>query len=138
MAMTSRETMRALIEQAYAARDGGDAAGVVAAFRDDGVFELAGNKSALALAGSVEGHPNLQQAMTGFVSTFEFSGRKILSFVADGERAAVHSRLTVKYKPTSSSFTTDVLDLFTFKDGKISELIEFADTALIKDWIAAA
>jgi ketosteroid isomerase-like protein len=32
----------------------------------------------------------------------------------------------------NGTFETDILDLFTFKDGKVSELIEFADTAMIK------
>lgn len=42
----------------------------------------------------------------------------------------MHSRLTVTHK--DGTFDTDILDLFTFKDGKISELTEFADTAKIK------
>lgn len=131
-----RESMHRLVVDAYAARDSGNAMEVVAAFHDDGVFELAGNKASLALAGAIEGHPNLEQAMKDFIETFDFSGRKIISFVAEGDCAAVHSRLTVKHK--DASFTTELLDLFTFKDGKVSKLIEFADTALIKHMTASA
>jgi ketosteroid isomerase-like protein len=126
----NRESMRALVEKAYAERDSGNVMGVVKAFHDDGVFHLAGDSKAFVLAGAIEGHPSLEQAMTQFTRDFTFSGRKILSFVADGDRAAVHSRLTVKHK--NGAFDTDILDLFTFKDGKVSELIEFADTAMIK------
>ena len=104
--------------------------GVVASFRDDGVFHLAGDSKAFVLAGAIEGLPKLEQAMTQFTKDFTFSGRKILSFVADGDRAAVHSRLKVTHK--NGTFETDILDLFAFKDGKIDELIEFADTAMIK------
>jgi ketosteroid isomerase-like protein len=126
----NRESMRAFVEKAYAERDSGNVAGIVTAFRDDGVFHLAGDSKAFVLAGAIEGHPSLEQAMTQFTKDFTFSGRKILSFVADGDRAAVHSRLTVKHK--NGTFETDILDLFAFKDGKIDELIEFADTAKIK------
>jgi ketosteroid isomerase-like protein len=125
-----RNSMRALVEKAYAARDGGNVMGVVTAFHDDGVFHLAGDSKAFVLAGAIEGRPSLEQAMTQFTNNFTFSGRKILSFVAEGDRAAVHSRLTVTHK--NGTFETDILDLFTFKDGKVSELIEFADTAMIK------
>lgn len=126
--------MRALVERAYAARDSGDIMGVVAAFHENGVFQLAGNRDSFALAGSIEGHSDLEPKMKNFIDQFSFSRRKILSFVAEGDRAAVHSRLTVKYK--NNTFETEVLDLFTFKDGQIGELIEFADTALIKQAIA--
>jgi ketosteroid isomerase-like protein len=129
----NRESMLAFIKQAYAARDGGNVAGVVDAFHGDGVFELAGSRSALVLTGAVEGHPDLKAAMKDFTETFEFSGREIISVIAEGDRAAVHSRLTVLFKPKTRRFTTDILDLFTFKDGKISELVEFADTAMIKE-----
>ena len=130
--MTNKEAMRAKIEQAFAARAQGNLQEVVAAFHGDGVFELVGNKDTLHIAGAVEGHPNLEQAMAGFIDNFKFLERDILSFVADGDRAAVHSRLTIRFAPKDKTFTTEVLDLFTFRDGKIAELVEFADTALIK------
>ena len=41
--------MLALIRSAYAARDGGDAEGLVTAFHPEGLFTLMGDKSALAL-----------------------------------------------------------------------------------------
>ena len=52
--------------------------------------------------------------------------------MVEGDRAAVHSRLVVRHKPTGATHTTDVIDLFTFQDGKIIELVEAADNALIK------
>lgn len=136
--MLDREAMWAVIDKAYAARAKGDVAGLVATFHDDAVFELAGNKKALDITGVVAGHSNLRQAMTDFVKNFEFTNRDILSFVAEGDRAAVHSRLTVRFTPNGTTFTSDILDLFAFRDGKIAKLVEFADTALIKEVIAAA
>jgi ketosteroid isomerase-like protein len=38
--------------------------------------------------------------------------------------------------PTKETWSADVLDLLTFKDGKIIELVEFADTAQIRDMIS--
>lgn len=131
--MTDREMMRKLVEQAYTERASGNIDGVMAAFHADAVFELAGNKKILALAGAVRSHPNVREAMAGFIGAFEFIKRDIIAFIADGDRAAVHSRLTVRFVPKDMTFTTELTDLFKFQDGKIAELVEFADTALLKE-----
>jgi ketosteroid isomerase-like protein len=75
---------------------------------------------------------------TGFIATFDFVRREILNELIEGDRAAVHSRLVVRYKPTGETQTTDCLDLLKFQDGKIIELIEFADTALIRRMLSGA
>jgi ketosteroid isomerase-like protein len=131
--MADREAIRKLIEQAYAARDSGDVNGVMAAFHANGAFELAGAKTTLALAGAVEGHPGVRETMARFVATFEFIKRDVVSMIIDGDRAAVHSRLKIRFIPKDSTFTSDVVDVFRIQDGKILELVEFADTALIKE-----
>ena len=136
--MADREAMRKFVEQAYADRDGGHIDGLMTAFHADAVFELMGEKTVLPLAGAVRSHPNVREAMTGFIGTFQFIKREIISFIADGDRAAVHSRLTVRLLPKGEPFTTEITDLFKFQDGKIVELVEFADTALIKEMTAGA
>jgi ketosteroid isomerase-like protein len=131
--MADRETMRKLVEQAYADRGSGNIEGLMSAFHADAVFELAGDKKVLALAGAVRSHPNVREAMTGFIGAFEFIKRDIISFIAEGDRAAVHSRLTIRFAPKDMTFTTELTDLFKFQDGKVIELVEFADTALMKE-----
>jgi ketosteroid isomerase-like protein len=135
--MTDRETIEALIDQSYAARKEGDIEGLMSAFHPDAEFELAGSKTALAVAGRVQGHQNIRTTMTGFVAAFDFIHREIISMAIDGEQAAVHSRVEIKFIPGNKIFTTDILDSFLFKDGKVIKLVEFADTALIKHIISA-
>jgi ketosteroid isomerase-like protein len=44
------------------------------------------------------------------------------------------SRLSeVSFVPKNKPLTSDVLDTFRFEDGKIIRLVEFADTALIRN-----
>ncbi|MCP3463255.1 nuclear transport factor 2 family protein [Bradyrhizobium sp. CCGUVB23] len=130
--MGQREDMLEVIRSAYAARGSGDVDGLVGAFDPEGMFTLVGDNSALELTGSAQGHPTLREAFGQFIANFEFVERQILSELVEGQRAAVHSRLVVRYHPTGKTFSTEVLDLFRFQDGKIVELIEFADTAQIK------
>ena len=63
--------------------------------------------------------------------------RDIVAALVEGDRAAVHSRLKVRFVPKDIVFTSDVLDTFRFEDGKIIELVEFVDTALIKSVVGA-
>lgn len=134
--MGQREDMLALIRAAYAARGDGDVEGLVSAFHPEGAFTLMGDKSALELTGSMQGHLTLREAFGQLIAGFGFEGREILAELVDGDRVAVHSRVVVRYHPTGKTFSTEILDLFRFQDGKIAELIEFADTAQIKAMIA--
>ena len=58
--------------------------------------------------------------------------RKVTSFLIDGDRVAVHSTITVRFIPKDITVTTEVVDLFRIENGKIAELVEFGDTALLK------
>ena len=98
------------------------------------MFRLVGDKKALEVAGSVQGHGGLREALGGFIATFEFVERQILNELVEGDRAAV--RLIVRYNPTNTTRTTECLDLLKFQDGKIIELTEFADTAQIRDMMS--
>jgi ketosteroid isomerase-like protein len=134
--MGSREAMREVIQEVYAARGRGDLEGLMSGFHPDAVFTLVGDKAALDVAGSVRGHHSVMETLGGFIANFDFVERKILGELIEGDRAAVHSRLVVRYNPTNATRTTECLDLLRFQDGKIIELIEFADTALIKDMMS--
>jgi ketosteroid isomerase-like protein len=130
--MATREAMIETIYRAYDARGKNDIDGLMAAFHPDAIFEIKGEKNVLEVVGAVQGHPNVRAALSGFIAAFEFMKRDVVSALVEGDRAAVHSRLQVRFVPKDIVFTSDVLDTFKFEDGKIIELVEFADTALIK------
>ena len=134
--MGNRQAILEVIRRAYDARGRGDLDGLMEAFHPEAVFTLVGDKKALEVTGSVRGYDGVREALRDFIATVDFVERQILSEVVEGDRAAVHSCLVVRYGPTRETWTADVLDLLTFKDGKIIELIEFADTAQIRDMIS--
>ena len=134
--MGNREAVLELIRRAYAARGEGDLEGLLSTFHPEGAFTLIGDARTLEITGTVQGHQSLKEAFAGFIATFKFVDRQILSEIVEADRAVVHSRLTVQYNDKTR--TTECLDLFKFQDGKIIELIEFADTALIKDMTSGA
>jgi ketosteroid isomerase-like protein len=134
--MASREAMIDTIYRAYDARGKGDIDGLMAAFHPNAVFELKGEKDILEVAGAVQGHPDVRTAMIGFIEAFEFVKRDIVDAMVEGDRAVVHSRLKIRFIPKDLVITSDILDRFKFEDGKIIELVEFADTALIKSLVS--
>ena len=134
--MGNREAIVEVIRRAYEARGRGDLDALMATFHPDAVFTLIGDKKALEVTGSFHGHAGVREALREFIATFDFFDRQILREVVEGDRAAVHSCVIVRYGPTKETWTADCLDLLTIRDGKIIELIEFADTAQIRDMIS--
>jgi len=100
--MGNRETVLEPIRQAYAARERGDLDDLVAAFHPDAVFTLVGDNKSLDVAGSVQGHRGLRETLGGFIATFQFVERQILSELVEGGCAAVRSRLVVRHNPTNN------------------------------------
>jgi len=131
--MMDRDAIRALVEQAYQKRDTGDLDGTLAAFHPAGRIKIAGEKTRTAAAIAVEGHGQLRTMLSDYIAAWGFIHRDIISMVIEGDRAAVHSRVTLRFIPKSKTVTTDILDLFKVQDGKLIELIEFVDTATISD-----
>ncbi len=128
-----RQAVKALIEHAYEARRMEDIEGLMGVFHPNGKFVLAGSKEHSASAGTAQGHQEFRTTLAGLVAAFQFLERDILSIVIEDERAAVHSRVKLRFVPKDKFATTDILDLWKFKDGKIVELVEFVDTALVNE-----
>ncbi|WP_315741624.1 MULTISPECIES: nuclear transport factor 2 family protein [unclassified Bradyrhizobium] len=128
--MGNREVVLEQVRRAYAARDKGALDDLMAEFHPDAVFTLAGDEQCGGVAGSACGVPHLKERMGQLIDTFQFRERRVLTELVDGDRAAVHSRVTVRCAPKNVEQETEILDLFKLRDGKIVELIEFADTAV--------
>jgi ketosteroid isomerase-like protein len=131
--VTNRDAIKTLIERIYEVRRTGDIEGAIAAFHPDGKFELAGSKEHTATIGKAEGHQELRETFAKLIAAFQFVARDIVNLVIEDERAAVHSRVKLRFVPKDRTVTTDLIDLWKFKDGKVLELLEFVDTALIND-----
>ncbi|XUM19948.1 nuclear transport factor 2 family protein [Bradyrhizobium oligotrophicum S58] len=134
--MEDREVLLKQVRRAYKARDTGALEDMMAECHPDVVFTLAGDRNATQVLGSMCGHPQVKDALAKLIDTFEFAHRNILTELVDNDRVAVRSRLTVRSCPTNMTRETEILDLFRIQDGKIVELIEFADTALIQAMVS--
>ena len=95
----------------------------LAAFHPDGKFELAGSKEHTPVTGSAQGHQELRATLAKPVAAFQFVERDIVNLVIEDERAAVHSRVKLRFVPKDRAVTTDLIDLWKFRDGKVVEFV---------------
>lgn len=130
-----REAIKALIDQAYEYRRTKHIEGIMSLFHPDARFELAGSKALTAVAGVSQGHQELRTTLAKLIANFEFEQREIVNIVIENEQAVVHSRVRLRFIPKNFAVTTDLVDIWKFDNGKIVELVEFVDTALINDLV---
>ena len=72
------------------------------------------------------------------IETWQWKEIDYLSFVIDGDQAAIRYRLTTEFVPLGETVTTEVVDHATLHDGKIVRFSEFVDTALVAKLVARA
>jgi ketosteroid isomerase-like protein len=119
--MDTRATIESLLDAAYAARQRQDHEAAAAYFTEDGCFKENGG---LGTGNRAEQHMALKATFEQF---------ELLAFtehcrIVDPPRAVVHWRGTFRAQ-NGQVGDTDILDLIEVRDGRISSLTTFFDTA---------
>ena len=128
--MSRAEEIKAIIARLYAARRSGDLDSILRFFDENATFAMSGSKQASAAAMEAKGVDQIRAALTNLLDAYDMHEQTILSFLVDDEKAAVHHRSKMTFKPTGEAFDTEMLDLWKLKGDKIISVIEFVDTAL--------
>ena len=128
--MSRSEEIKAIIARLYAARRSGDLDAILRFFDANATFAMSGSKQASGVAMEAKGLDQIRAALTSLLDAYDMHEQTILSFLVDDEKAAVHHRSKMKFKPTGEVFDTEMLDLWKLQGDKIISLIEFVDTAL--------
>ena len=130
--MTRSEEIKAIIARLYAARKNGDIEGIARFFDDNATFAMSGSKQASGIAMEAKGADEIRAALTNLINAYDMQEQTILSFLVDDEKAAVHHRAKMKFKPSGEVFDTEMLDLWKLQGDKIVSVVEFVDTALAR------
>jgi len=124
-----RTTMLQTIDDAYAARQRGDMAGILAVLSPGATYRMIG------LSTEAE---DAENAIGRLIDQFHFAELERLDAVIDGDRVAVHVRIKTA-TGGGRYLESELLDLWRFgPDGKITEIVEFADTGLVTTMLATA
>jgi ketosteroid isomerase-like protein len=130
--MTSRTDIEKTVRSVYAARVSGDLDGVMTGIADNSRFALNGRGTGVpALAAASKGKADIRKMMKELIDTWRFDEWKELSLLVDGEKACLHWRARITCVPTGKSEDFEVLDIITFRDGKIVDFHQATDTAMV-------
>ena len=100
------------------------------------MFDFNGEGVGLPNMGTaVRGKPAIRLLMTEFIDAFRMSDWEEVSLVVEGDKAALHWRGTVSFTQNGRSEKFDVVDLLTFRDGKIVYFRQSTDTAKIREML---
>lgn len=127
--MTGRAAIESVIRDAYEARHRGDLDALMDYFHPDARYSLAGAPPPEGLFTSPVGREAIRAQMAGLIEAFVFSNVEVLSLTVEEDRATLHWRADALCVPTGKSEPFDIVDMFTFADGKILSLTQFTDTA---------
>lgn len=129
--MIERVAIEALLRDAYAARVQGDLDKVMSYFHPECRFRLVGPADVAPACHPQCGCDAVREHMAGLINTFAFSKFETLGLIVEGERAAHHWRADVTFVPTGKTENFEALDMVTFEDGKVRNIMQFTDTASV-------
>ena len=128
--MTDSSTFESLVKGFYTARVKGDIDTIRKTFANNATFQIAGSKDASPMPVIVQGANQIVSLMQGMIGTFALTEFTYLSFLVDGDNAAVRWRATCHHIGTDQVFTTEFGDFIESANGQITSFVEFLDTAL--------
>lgn len=121
---SDRSGMETLLRELYAARAGGELNRLCALFTPDAVLKISGSSDGKAIAIAAHGAQEVRLWLGVLVKTFRLSQHEILSMVIDGSRAAVHWKASIHSRITGASVTTELMDVFEVREGRIASYLE--------------
>jgi ketosteroid isomerase-like protein len=121
-----------LIRQLYDAMSKGDLEAALAMMTDDVTFVVPGPPE-IGAAGTWRGHTGVHDRFVRLRETQENQSIDIREFVAQGNRIVVLLHVVAKARPTGKKFESDIVHVFTIRDGRIASLVDFFDTAALVD-----
>lgn len=130
--------IRQVVEAAYDARRRNNLADIMPLLGDEPGYRLAGGTSLGILSAGVRGLAVMRETLADLIGTWDWTGMVSRVVAAEGETVIVHCAGTMRFVPTDTSFATELLDMVTVRDGKVVEVVEFADTQKVSELIRAA
>jgi len=132
-----RDRIEVALRRIYAARAANDAESILEAFAPGACYRIAGSPESCTLATAHRGEA-LRPAVEAMCRMFHVRELQPGRMVIDGDHAAVMVDARFTFMPTGEEVRTTMVDFWTFRDGKVVDVIEFLDTAHVERLLAAS
>ena len=126
--MTDRRVLQNTIADFYDARAERDLQKTMSFVHPECCFRIVGTESLAPFTQTVRTLPLINEAASALFQAWDLKGLRTVNAYFDGDVATVHRAGSVTFLPTGTSFDTEMMDKFTFKDGKVVEYLQFIDT----------
>ncbi|MEO0958864.1 MAG: nuclear transport factor 2 family protein [Pseudomonadota bacterium] len=120
---------RALLTEFHEARKKNDPDTLRPFFAEGATFSVAGQLRENSIAMEVIDKAGFEHALHEILRDWRWIDVDFKTVMADGDLVVVRYLLTVEHVPSQQSFTTDIVDFVTVRDGKITDMRQFVDTA---------
>lgn len=118
---------RELIRRLYEAMQAGDQERMFALMSDDVLLVVPGPPG-LGAAGTWRGHAGARECFRRLGEGHVTESLVFHDLIAEGDKVVSRLHVVARAKVSGARFESDILHLFTLRDGKVSELIDFFDT----------
>ena len=105
----------------------GDIPAVLGVIDDSVVFTILGSSN-VPLTGTRRGLAGMQQFFSDLANTLQFSTFEPRDYIAQGDRVVALVRYAGKNKNTGRSFDAETAMIWTVRNGKIVNFVEYTDT----------
>jgi ketosteroid isomerase-like protein len=122
------ETTRAIVSDLYAAYAGRDFDRVAALIDEDVDWIIYGPVQVFPFAGHRRGRNAVLEALGGIAKDYMLERYVPQIIIVEGERAAVMSEVAFKQRSTDRTVTCQLANFLRFRDGRLIEFREFANT----------
>jgi ketosteroid isomerase-like protein len=126
--MSDRSALEAAAANFYEKRGRADLEEALKLYHPDCSFRLVGTDQLGAFTQPVQTLEALRGTAKHLFETWDLSGLHSVSVNVDGDTVFVHRAGPVRHTPSDTSFDTEMMDVFTFKDGLILDYKQFVDT----------
>ena len=120
-----------LVKRLYEHFKSGDTEGFLNMFSDDVSWETPVIENT-PYNGKITGRENLANWLTAFSEAEDMSVFEQNEFIAQGDKVVVLGFAKSRAKSTNKEHTTNIVHIFTVKNGEITEFTEFFDTAVVE------
>ena len=121
-----------LIKELYDRLGKGDLETALGLMTDDVTFVVPGPPG-IGAAGTWRGHNGVRECFARLREAQENQRTDVREFVAQGNTVVVLLHVIAKARSTGKRFESDLVHFFTLRDARISNLIDFFDTAALVD-----
>lgn len=130
--------VRTVLEQLYQDYENRNIEAALAALPDDFCFEWPLDPRGLRFAGVCNGKAEFLQKLMELDQCFEFRRYQMTSLVVDGDRAAAELEVELVSRHSGETLPMRAAHMWTFRHGTPARLVEYLDSALLAQHVAAA